>query len=119
MADDEDSKKDPTTSDANTLLLGGLGIGAVGLISAAIGGAVCPVCVVAAPALLGVGAYKRWRAGRARAADAQPESPPPSGPSIDASSPASPPASTASLASPPASTGLASTISPLDIRTGR
>jgi hypothetical protein len=46
--------------DANTLILGGLGIGTFGLISAAIGGAVCPVCLVAAPALLGVGAYKRW-----------------------------------------------------------
>jgi predicted methyltransferase len=61
MADNESRTKDPDTSDANTLLLGGLGIGALGLISAAIGGAVCPVCVVAAPALLGVGAYRRWR----------------------------------------------------------
>jgi hypothetical protein len=76
MADHEDrkdSEQEPGTGEANTLLLGGLGIGAVGLISAAIGGAVCPVCIVAAPALLGVGAYKRWRAARARAAGAQPQ----------------------------------------------
>ena len=62
MADDEKSKKDPETTDANTLILGGLGIGAFGIVSAAIGAAVCPVCVVAGPALLGVGAYKRWKA---------------------------------------------------------
>ena len=60
MADGEDKKA--TTADANTLIVGGLGIGAFGIISAAIGGAVCPVCVVAAPALLGFGAYKRWKA---------------------------------------------------------
>ena len=62
MADDKQDDKNPGTADANTLIAGGLGIGAFGLISAAIGGAVCPVCVVAAPALLGVGAYKRWKA---------------------------------------------------------
>ena len=62
MADDKQDEKNLTTADANTLIAGGLGIGAFGLIAAAIGGAVCPVCVVAAPALLGVGAYKRWKA---------------------------------------------------------
>ncbi len=62
MADHEQDQKTPERGDANTLIAGGLGIGAFGLISAAIGGAVCPVCVVAAPALLGVGAYKRWKA---------------------------------------------------------
>ena len=72
MADDQGKTKDAkeaqaqaeTATDANTLILGGLGIGAFGVISAAIGGAVCPVCVVAAPALLGVGAYQRWKAKR-------------------------------------------------------
>ncbi|CAN5923209.1 hypothetical protein BH11MYX4_BH11MYX4_05710 [soil metagenome] len=67
MADDKQDDKNPeTAADANTLIAGGLGIGAFGLISAAIGGAVCPVCVVAAPALLGVGAYKRWKARSVR-----------------------------------------------------
>jgi len=64
MADEQDSEKDPGANDANSLIVGGLGIGAFGILSAAIGGAVCPVCVVAAPALLGVGAYKRWKGRR-------------------------------------------------------
>jgi hypothetical protein len=62
--DEREGRQDSVAKDANTLIAGGLGIGAFGLISAAIGGAVCPVCVVAAPALVGVGAYKRWRARR-------------------------------------------------------
>jgi hypothetical protein len=62
MAKHAQDEQNPPTADANTLIAGGLGIGAFGLISAAIGGAVCPICVVAAPALLGVGAYKRWKA---------------------------------------------------------
>lgn len=72
MPDDESDVKDAkkaereTQADANTMILGGLGIGAFGVISAAIGGAVCPVCVVAAPALLGVGAYQRWKAAKRR-----------------------------------------------------
>ena len=48
--------------DANALMLGGAGIGVFGAVAAAIGGAVCPVCVVAAPALFGFGAFRRWRA---------------------------------------------------------
>lgn len=50
--------------DANVIMAGGVGIGALGAVLAAVGGAVCPVCVVAAPALVGVGALKRWRAKR-------------------------------------------------------
>ena len=65
---DEDDRKQ-----ANTLMLGGLGIGAVGMIAAAVGGAVCPVCVVAAPALLCVGAYRRWRTARRRKPCATPQ----------------------------------------------
>lgn len=70
MPDDESDAKDSkatqtqTQTDANTMILGGLGIGAFGVISAVIGGAVCPVCVVAAPALLGIGAYKRWKGAK-------------------------------------------------------
>lgn len=51
--------------DANTTLGAGLGIGAFGLASAALLGATCPVCVVAAPALIGYGALKRVRCARA------------------------------------------------------
>lgn len=52
---------DDTREDANRLLMAGAGVGAIGVASAIVGAAVCPVCVVAAPALLGAGAYKRWR----------------------------------------------------------
>lgn len=43
------------------LLLTGLGIGAMGLAGAALG-AVCPLCVVATPALLSAGAVQKLRA---------------------------------------------------------
>lgn len=45
----------------NSLLLTGLGVGAIGLAGAALG-AVCPLCVVATPALLSVGAVQKLRA---------------------------------------------------------
>lgn len=82
MADDAGEHEDRKTSDANTMLLGGLGIGAFGLVSAAIGGAVCPVCVVAAPALLGIGAFKRWKEHRAREQAASPPPVPPPAPAV-------------------------------------
>jgi len=47
--------------ESTQLLTAGLGIGAIGLVTAAVGAAVCPVCVVATPALLGAGLYKRWK----------------------------------------------------------
>ena len=58
---DVDSSQQEEKRDAGAMLMTGAAIGVLGLVSAAIGGAVCPVCVVAAPALLGIGAYKRWR----------------------------------------------------------
>jgi len=60
---------DDRQSDANKLLAGGIGIGAIGVLGA-LTGAVCPVCVVAAPVLLGAGAYKKWRAAASKAARA-------------------------------------------------
>lgn len=50
--------------DASALIVSGVGIGVLGAVAAVIGGAVCPVCVVAAPALIGIGAFRRWRAAR-------------------------------------------------------
>ncbi len=44
----------------NDLLSVGLGVGAIGLAGAALG-AVCPICVVATPALLGVGVISKLR----------------------------------------------------------
>lgn len=55
---------DERETEASKLLWAGAGIGAIGVVGAITGAAVCPVCVVAAPALLGAGAYKRWRARR-------------------------------------------------------
>lgn len=52
--------------DANAMIASGIGVGALGAAAAVIGGAVCPVCIVAVPALVGAGAYKRWRACRSR-----------------------------------------------------
>lgn len=51
--------------DARQLMAYGAAIGVIGLGGALISGAVCPVCVVAAPALLGAGIVKRLRARRA------------------------------------------------------
>jgi hypothetical protein len=51
-------------ADARRFVGMGLGIGAVGALSAAAFGAVCPVCVVAAPALLAVGVAKHVKAKR-------------------------------------------------------
>ena len=52
--------------DASSMIASGIGIGVLGAAAAAISGAVCPVCIVAVPALVGAGAYKCWRARRQR-----------------------------------------------------
>lgn len=52
--------------DANTCLAAGAGITALGVGSAMTAGAVCPLCIVAAPALLGYGAWKRYKAGQSK-----------------------------------------------------
>lgn len=50
--------------ESNSFFVAALSVGVIGAVSALVGGALCPVCVVAAPALVGAGAYKRWRAKR-------------------------------------------------------
>lgn len=50
--------------EGNHYLVSGVAIGAAGVASAALLGATCPLCVVAAPGFVGYGLYKRWRAGR-------------------------------------------------------
>ena len=47
--------------DANTCIALGAGVGILGTASAALAGAVCPICLVVAPGLVGYGAYKRWK----------------------------------------------------------
>jgi hypothetical protein len=58
----------PKRRESTELLVAGLGIGTLGAVSAIVGAAVCPICVVASPALLGVGLYKRWKEHTAEAA---------------------------------------------------
>lgn len=53
--------------DSNALLGAGLGIGAIGALGGLVAGAVCPVCIVATPALLGAGVVQRVRASRCSA----------------------------------------------------
>jgi hypothetical protein len=50
--------------EGNRLLAFGLGVGAWGAASGVLLGAVCPLCVVAAPALVGAGLVRRWQAAR-------------------------------------------------------
>ena len=57
--------------DANACIAIGAGVGALGAAGAMVAGAVCPLCIFVAPGLIGVGAYKRWKAKRGK--DAVPE----------------------------------------------
>lgn len=50
--------------DANSLLAAGASAGAIGAAGALITGAVCPLCIIATPILLGVGFLKRMRLNR-------------------------------------------------------
>jgi hypothetical protein len=56
--------------DANTCMALGVGVGAIGAASAALAGAVCPLCIFIAPGLVGFGAFKRWRASHDEATHA-------------------------------------------------
>lgn len=49
----------PERSEANSCIALGAGVGALGALGTALSGAVCPLCVVVAPALIGIGVYKR------------------------------------------------------------
>ncbi len=59
-----DDARAEQVQEANGMLSMGAGIGAIGALSALAFGAVCPICVVATPALVGVGLYKRMRLHR-------------------------------------------------------
>lgn len=54
--------------DGNSLLAAGAGVGAVGALGALVVGAVCPLCIVATPALVGAGLVQKWRESRRTAA---------------------------------------------------
>jgi hypothetical protein len=51
-------------SSANRLLAAGASAGALGTAGALITGAVCPLCVIATPVLVGAGLVKRLKLGR-------------------------------------------------------
>jgi len=65
---------DARRKEGNQLLGLGAGVGAWGAASALLLGSVCPVCVVATPALVGLGLLRRWQAGRPSAAPGKKES---------------------------------------------
>lgn len=49
--------------EANATMAIGAGVGVAGTVAAVITGAVCPLCYIVAPGLIGLGAYKRWKIG--------------------------------------------------------
>ena len=73
--DDDSTEGDSSEVDraeGNRLIVSGAGLGALGAASAVVLGATCPLCVVGAPALVGFGFYKRWRASKAAQAGPPP-----------------------------------------------
>lgn len=65
-----DRQRRRVSEQGTSFLTMGLSVGAIGLAGAALG-AVCPLCVVATPALLGAGAVQKLRAALlSRRADA-------------------------------------------------
>lgn len=64
---------DAELREANSFLALGAGLGALGTGTALLAGATCPLCVIAAPALIGVGVWKRFAASRKYGAPSKPE----------------------------------------------
>ncbi|MBX7143702.1 MAG: hypothetical protein K1X79_04560 [Oligoflexia bacterium] len=64
MAEEKDLRpeKGQQEREANTCMALGAGVGVLGAASAALTGALCPLCVVVAPGLIGLGAYRKWSA---------------------------------------------------------
>jgi hypothetical protein len=60
----EKETRDEETKAADSMLATGAGVAAIGAVSLVVGGAICPACVVAAPALLAIGAVRRLRTRR-------------------------------------------------------
>ncbi|MCB0334766.1 MAG: hypothetical protein KDD62_00630 [Bdellovibrionales bacterium] len=58
------SDKDKCLREGNFCIGTGIGIGALGLGATLAVGATCPICVVAAPALIGVGVVQRLKASK-------------------------------------------------------
>lgn len=67
----------PDETQGNELVVTGVGVGAAGVVGAAVLGVTCPACVVVAPALVGAGLYKRWNSKRRARLERQADSMPP------------------------------------------
>ena len=65
--------KEQTDQSANELLFAGTAFGGVGTMGALATGAVCPICIVATPLLLGIGLVKKLWSGRKSPSCALPE----------------------------------------------
>jgi hypothetical protein len=59
-------KKEEDEREANAMLAGGATVAVLGIVGAITSGAICPVCVVTVPVLLGVGVARKVRAARRR-----------------------------------------------------
>jgi uncharacterized membrane protein YebE (DUF533 family) len=61
----ERNSSDPTAQrkkDANVCMALGAGVGVFGGAAALVSGALCPLCLVVTPGLIGYGAYQRYKA---------------------------------------------------------
>ena len=68
---DQDKRRKELNFEANTCLGAGVGVGALGALGAA-AGAVCPLCVVFTPLLLGAGVVRKIQSHRVPAGDEGP-----------------------------------------------
>ena len=64
MTDSNQTHRHEEIREANSCMAVGAGLGAVGTGTALLAGTTCPLCVVIAPALFGLGVWKRIRAQR-------------------------------------------------------
>jgi len=62
--DKKEKQIDEDCANANNLLAAGASAGAIGTVGMLMTGAVCPLCIIATPLLLGVGLLKRMNAKR-------------------------------------------------------
>jgi hypothetical protein len=59
--------------EGNLCLAIGSGVGALGIASAVLAGAVCPLCYIVPPALIGIGAFRRYQAAKSDELHAAPK----------------------------------------------
>lgn len=62
------TEKSPAEKEANKVIAIGTGVGAMGIGTTLLAGITCPLCVVIAPGLIGLGLFQRWRSKVKKAA---------------------------------------------------